>query len=385
MTTSLDLHDELIDLALSGRGWSVMLARLAAASGGEVRLVGVHGSCLACVPAADQPGVDPAVVAGLVDVDGPQPITCRDGWTGTAIALRAGQRRVGILALQGEGSPESERLLEAARLPVCIEAVRRDAEAEARAQSASRLIDEVRFGLMRDKAEFTRLAERFGLSLDRPHAAVVFAYDGANQRTWHTALTWVEMPVRHEGRYGWTILPADEREMARIRTRLQGMVGTDAPVLAASGSVVDDLAETPRSFFEAEATLAVLRRRSPLRQLRFADLGVVGLLMSVPRDRLREFVQAQLAPILDREDLLDTLTAWLDTNGSRVAVANRLDIHRNSVGYRMGKIRELLGSDPVDASTTLQVQAALAAREVLAVLDELHELERGSPVNPRTD
>ena len=96
-------------------------------------------------------------------------------------------------------------------------------------------------------------------------------------------------------------------------------------------------------------------------------------------------MQAQLSPILDREDLLDTLTAWLDTNGSRVAVANRLDIHRNSVGYRMGKIRELLGSDPVDASTTLQVQAALAAREVIAVLDELHEQQRGEPVNPRTD
>src|SRR5690606_3418709 len=262
---------------------------------------------------------------------------------------------------------------------------RRDAEAAARAESASRLIDEVRFGLMRDPEEFIRLAERFGLSLERPHAAVVFAYDGANQRTWHTALTWVEMPVRHDGTYGWTILPDDPREVTRIRTRLQGMVGNDAPVLAATGSVVDDLDETPRSFFEAEAALAVLRRRAPLTELRFADLGVVGLLMSVPRDRLRDFVQAQLAPILDREDLLDTLTAWLDTNGSRVAVANRLDIHRNSVGYRMGKIRELLGSDPADASTTLQVQAALAAREVIAVLDELHEQQRGEPVNPRTD
>jgi len=384
-TSTTDLHDELVDLALSGRGWPALLARLAGASGGEVRLIGVHGSCVASVPERGRPGVDASVVAGLVDTDGPQPVTCHDGWSGTAISLRAGQRRVGILVLEGPGTVASEELLEAARLPVCIEAVRRDAEAEARAESASRLIDEVRFGLMRDATEFTRLAERFGLALARPHSAVVFSYDGANQRTWHTALTWVEMPVRHEGRYGWTILPDDPREITRIRTRLQGMVGTDAPVLAASGSVVEDLSDTARSFFEAEATLAVLRRRAPLTELRFADLGVVGLLLSVPRDRLRDFVQAQLAPILDREDLLDTLTAWLDTNGSRVAVANRLDIHRNSVGYRMGKIRELLGSDPVDASTTLQVQAALAAREVIAVLDELHDEERGEPVNPRTD
>jgi sugar diacid utilization regulator len=230
----------------------------------------------------------------------------------------------------------------------------------------------------------SRMAERFGLVLDRPHLATVFSYEGANQRTWHTALTWVEMPVRQENTMGWTILPADDRELTRIRTRLQGMVGDDAQVLAATGSVVSDVHDTARSFFEAEATLAVLRRRPPQRELRFASLGVAGLLLSVPRDRIRAFVSQQLGPILDREDLLETLTAWLDTNGSRVAVAHRLDIHRNSVGYRMGKIRELLGSDPVDASASLQVQAALAAREVLAVLDELHQRERGTPVNPLT-
>src|SRR5690606_613075 len=111
----------------------------------------------------------------------------------------------------------------------------------------------------------------------------------------------------------------------------------DAPVLAASGSVVDDIHDTARSFFEAEATLAVLRRRSGQRELRFSALGVVGLLLSVPAERLRAFVEQQLGPILNREDLLDTLTAWFDTSGSRAAVAHRLDIHRNSVGYRMGK------------------------------------------------
>ena len=228
------------------------------------------------------------------------------------------------------------------------------------------------------------MAERFGLVLGRPHVATVFSYDGDNQRTWHTALTWVETPVRQEGTMGLTILPADEREVIRIRTRLQGMVGDDARVLAATGSVVVDIHDTARSFFEAEATLAVLRRRPFQTELEFASLGVAGLLLSVPRERIREFIHQQLGPILDREDLLETLTAWLDTNGSRVAVAHRLSIHRNSVGYRMGKIRDLLGADPVDANQSLQVQAALAAREILAVLDEFHERRRGAPVNPIT-
>jgi len=292
---------------------------------------------------------------------------------------------VGLLALEEPLDDDELGMLLAARVPVCIEAVRRDAEAATRAESASRLIDEVRFGLLRDPEEVVRAAERFGLALDRPHAAAVFAYDGANQRTWATALSWIETPVRQEGRLGWTVVFGGPQELTRIRTRLQGMVGDDAPVLAATGSVVEDVEETARSFFEAEATLALLRRRPRAVELRFSTLGVPGLLLSVPRDRLRAFVGDQLGPILGREDLLETLAAWLETNGSRAAVAHKLDIHRNSVGYRMGKIRQLLECDPVDARTALQVQAALVARELLSILDELHERQRGEPVNPRAD
>lgn len=361
-----------------------MLSRLSAAVGGPVRLVGVHGNCIAAAPPGEAAGLDAAIVARLGDADGAHAVTFGDGWEATAISLLAGRRRVGVLAVDGCLSGETVALLDAARIPVCIEAVRRDAEAGARAESASRIIDEARFGLTRDPSEFVRIAERFGLGLDRPHAAAVFTYDGVNQRTWDTALTWIEMPVRREGSAGWTILPADGKELTRIRTRLQGMVGTDAAVLAASGSIASDVTDTARSFFDAEAALAILRRRAPQTELHFTDLGVVALLLSVPRDRLHDFVTAQLGPILDRVDLLDTLVAWLATNGSRAAVASRLLIHRNSVGYRMGKVRELLGADPVDPDTTWQIQAALAAHEVLAVLDDLHRQERGMPVHPRS-
>jgi hypothetical protein len=379
------VYEELAELALSGRGWPAILARLAAVAGTSVRLIGVHGGILAAAPDEHVAGVEPWVVAGVTDSQGPTAITCTDGWTGEAIALRAGSRRVGLLALEQPLDDAQRALLLAARVPVCIEAVRRDAEAETRAETASRLIDEVRFGLLRDPEEIERVAERFGLVLGRSHVAAVFAYDGANERTWTTALSWIETPVRQDRGLGWTILAADERELTRIRTRLQGMVGEDAPVLAASGSVVDDVHDTARSFFEAEATLALLRRRGHGAELRFSTLGLAGVLLSVPRERLRAFVADELGPILERGDLLETLVAWFDTNGSRAAVAHRLDIHRNSVGYRMGRIRHLLGCDPVDASAALQVQAALVARETLAVLDDLHARPRGEPVNPLTE
>jgi hypothetical protein len=382
------LGEELAELALAGKGWPELLSRLATAAGREARLIGVHGGVLAAAPRTDVVGVEPAAVATLLRTEEPTPVTCADGWTGVAVALHAGPRRAGLLLLEDPLTEEQRALLLAARVPVCIEAVRRDVEATARAESASRLIDEVRYGPLRHPDEVQRAAERFGIALDHPHAAAVFAYDGVNRRTWATALSWIEMPVRQDDGIGWTLLVGDvPRELSRIRTRLQGMVGDDARVLAATGSVVSDVAETARSFFEAEVALAFLRRRGPgpAAELRFGSLGLSGLLLSVPRDRLRRFVDDQLGPIAGRDDLLATLAAWLDTNGSRAAVAHRLDIHRNSVGYRMGKIRELLDFDPLDAHAALQVRSALLAREILEVLDEHGERPRGEPVNPRLE
>ncbi len=378
------LADELAELALAGQGWPELLARLADATSRETRLVGVHGGVVAAAPdGGSAEGVEPSVVAALADAEVPTSVTCADGWTGAAVPLRAGPRRAGLLLLEEPLTDGQRDLLMAARVPVCIEAVRRDVEATARAESASRLIDEVRYGPLRHPDEVLRAAERFGLALDRSHAAAVFAYDGANRRTWATALSWIEMPVRQDDGLGWTLLVDDvDAELSRIRTRLQGMVGDDARVLAATGSVVGDVTETARSFFEAEVALSFLRRRRAV-ELRFSSLGLSGLLLSVPQDRLRQFVEGQLGPIADREDLLATLAAWMETNGSRAAVAHRLDIHRNSVGYRMGKIRELLDFDPLDAQAGVQIQSALLAREILAVLDEHGDRPRGAPVNPR--
>lgn len=73
-----------------------------------------------------------------------------------------------------------------------------------------------------------------------------------------------------------------------------------------------------------------------------------------------------MGPILERPELLTTLQAWLTAGGSRLAVSERLHLHRNSVGYRVGQLKQLLGADPLDPPNAAILHAALAAREVLA-------------------
>ena len=129
LVTIPSLHDELVELALSGRGWPAILDRLATEAGREVRLIGVHGTVLASAPHEVTSSVDPSVAAGFEGSSDPAPIVCADGWRGSAIPVRAGSRRVGLLAMGAPASADQLDMLVAATVPVSIEAVRRDAEA----------------------------------------------------------------------------------------------------------------------------------------------------------------------------------------------------------------------------------------------------------------
>jgi hypothetical protein len=381
------IRAELERAALGGEGWDGLLRRLVAASGRPAWLVAVHGGVLAALPGTAEPlaasapasgvaasdsvegGLDPAEVRRHILDDEPATVVTVEGRAARAVPVLAGPRRVGMLLMEEPVGERGEALLRASSLAFAIEAVRRDAVASAVAESASRVIDELRYGSLRDPAEVERSASRFGLRLDMPHAAAVFAYDGTNRGAWSTGVRWIEMPVRDAGGLGWTVLSGDvAAELHRIRRRLQGIVGDDAPVRAASGPIVSDLAGTARSFAEAEAVLALLRTRGDAVELTHEALGVGGLLLSVPPERLRRFVETHLGPILDRPDLVDTLAAWYEEKGSRAAVARRLHVHRNSVGYRIGRIHELLGADPFDPWTALQLRVALEARTILAVM-----------------
>jgi hypothetical protein len=382
MVDDAQLREELEHLALSGEGFEALLRRLSDATGRVVRLIAVHGGLLAtsedgvAPPAASRPasgvpasdslarGLDPLATREALADERAKPVETTDGMRAVALPLHAGPRRVGLLLVEAPVDDALLTLVRAATVPLAIEAVRRDAEASAHAESAVRLVEELRFGTFRNAEQLVRAAHRFGLALDQPHAGAVFAYDGTNTRTWNTAIHWIEMPVYEDGGQAWTVLAGNVRnELRRIRARLEGIVG-DAPVLAASGPLVSTPPATAWSFREAELTLAILRGREGETVLPYDDLGLQSLLLSVPPDRLQSFVETTLGPLLDRPELLETLRAWYASNGSRAGVAERLGIHRNSVGYRIGRIRELLGADPLAPETARALQAALDAQEV---------------------
>ncbi|EGD53596.1 PucR family transcriptional regulator [Gordonia neofelifaecis] len=67
----------------------------------------------------------------------------------------------------------------------------------------------------------------------------------------------------------------------------------------------------------------------------------------------------------ERADLLAVLSAWYRCGGSAGDVAEQLHCHRNTVRYRLRKVRDLTGRDVTDPVQSAELYAALRAVEVL--------------------
>ncbi len=97
--------------------------------------------------------------------------------------------------------------------------------------------------------------------------------------------------------------------------------------------------------------------------------GVARVLMG--ELRLEDFCEQVLGALAayDREkrsELVRTLDAYVGAGNSLSAAAARLGLHRNTVLYRLRRIRALLGYDPDDPEPRLALQLALRARRLLA-------------------
>jgi purine catabolism regulator len=121
---------------------------------------------------------------------------------------------------------------------------------------------------------------------------------------------------------------------------------------------------------EAEQALAMgIRLFGANAVAAFADLGLYRLLYGLQgAAQLKTYCQDTLEALRKRDKngvLLETLEAYLATNGSPTEAAERLHLHRNTVLYRLERIEELLGVRLKDAEVRLSLHLALKIRHVL--------------------
>jgi purine catabolism regulator len=103
------------------------------------------------------------------------------------------------------------------------------------------------------------------------------------------------------------------------------------------------------------------------RSLGRSDAGGLEAILADPelRERLGELTVPSLQPLLGdpavrQLDLLRTLAAYLDRNGSWEAAARDLGVHRHTLRSRMAKVGELTGLNPDLAHDRVFLTLALA-------------------------
>lgn len=111
----------------------------------------------------------------------------------------------------------------------------------------------------------------------------------------------------------------------------------------------------------------------------YGDLKLYQFLLTIKDknlDHLRRFYEESLQPLVEHDerkqgDLIRTLNGFFDANGNLAQAATKLDVHRNTLVYRLERISELTGLNLDDADNRLILHLALKVQRVLATMPSL--------------
>ncbi|MGW3890316.1 PucR family transcriptional regulator [Micromonospora chokoriensis] len=149
-------------------------------------------------------------------------------------------------------------------------------------------------------------------------------------------------------------------------------VGAGA-VIVAAGSGVASLREARRSLVEARQIAEAARRdRRDLPIFRLPHVGLAGLLHLLRDEpRLQTFVERELGALLEydarhpREQLLDTLRAYLEQGRNKTAGAAAAHLSRPAFYERLARIARILDVDLDSVEASLSLHVALLALEAV--------------------
>jgi purine catabolism regulator len=391
-----DLHRQLSELALAGRGLPALLARLHELTGVPVVLErdsaveyvggGRLSESTSAAIAAERPALEEWLREVPLSAYDP-PVAVRplvDGQARLVAPILVQGSIAGFLSLLGSDGElgEMHRLAVGRAAHACaIELVRARAAHDARDEVEEELLDVLTAGRPGSHQAARERAKRKGFDVDAPYL-VVAAEPAERGRAPKVRAAWERLLatmrasalVRERGDATLALVSLAGRRAlepkALVEQLHRGARAAIGPVALGYGAVRTGTAEIAGAAREAEQALTMGRRLfGPDSATAFKNLGLYRLLYALqPLPELRAFRDDALARLgaKDRRGvLLQTLGAYLATNGSPTDAADRLHLHRNTVLYRLGRIEDLLGADLRNAEVRLALHLALKIGDVL--------------------
>jgi sugar diacid utilization regulator len=383
------LHLRMVDAVLAGDGLERVAELAAEAVGGSVAIVVPRLGTAVMAPlgsaasdrlpelrryvvdrVADRPANAPRGLAAEI------PIASGDEMVGCVVLLE------GAAAAVGEASEYLHLAAVASLTEVAVEEARDEVEQNLRGS----FLEDLRASAGMPPDELVRRAARLGCDLS--HGAVALCAELHTERPRHVVATIAEdvpgaLAQHMEGVSGgspggrvYALLPARDSEdaaettlaaAARLTTRLQrhGTVGLS--------SFYADPAELGRAVQEAELVLDVLTvSGEPIAE--DINQGTYRLLFRVLAshpEEVRSFYEDTVAPVVRyddqyRTDLVGTLEAYLAANCHMSATAAAIHAHRHTVAYRLERVRDLTGLDPMQSEDRERLGLGLKAYRIIA-------------------
>lgn len=135
--------------------------------------------------------------------------------------------------------------------------------------------------------------------------------------------------------------------------------GFDAAGLVGVGvsGLFTGLSQVPEMLQTADVALASVREAKFAFVDRMRPVEWAAARMNSRFDR--RLVEVFLAPIMNGPEAQKTLRTYVECGGSIAGVAARLQVHENTVRYRIGQVEKMLGSRLTDPRTAAEIVLAL--------------------------
>jgi sugar diacid utilization regulator len=223
-------------------------------------------------------------------------------------------------------------------------------------------------------------AEALNYDLRRPHRVVVV--EGKGRARAHDALlSAVRRALRTARQDGlceiWSghvaIVTAGQANWEQLRRAMVSDLGSQCRIGVGSLSVRPS--ELPRSLREAGLALRLQKTLLPgSSACEYPKLGIFRMLASIADlTDVEAFVREWLGSLVDydtrrKAELVHTLTQYLEHGGNYDATAAELSVHKSTLKYRLQRIRDLTGLELNDPDVHFNLQLATRAWGTLQAL-----------------
>jgi purine catabolism regulator len=147
-----------------------------------------------------------------------------------------------------------------------------------------------------------------------------------------------------------------------IRAWVPDLSSADGDVHVAGGRPIATIDRVSDSLLDAR--LALRTASEPGSLVLFEDASLMSWLISVaPGEALSAKLDALLGPLREHPQLHESLRVYIREGASIPAAARALNLHNNSLRYRITRIEKLLGRSVHDLSTLAELQLAFLAED----------------------